>query len=278
MAWHDIGHGADEVSYWQWRSALNGQEEIHGTLVAPDGEPVPLLEEVTQTAKEFGEVQSAFRGTRVVSQVALLADYDSRRAIGWQKHTEKYDQFAILKGYYHALRKLAQSIDIVSVQAGSGAGPVFDTEGTRRAPVGIREQWRAPGAGATVRIEGRVQGTDTFARAGVSGGGAGRARGTILCAGKRLCAGERSACERNVGRGRDFCLGGADQDDSDGGGSIAAVRQEQWMAGWATVRDHATSRAGADYLRWRRAGCEADDSSSGMDGEDINFKSESQDM
>src|SRR5580693_359668 len=43
-----------------------------------------------------------------------------------------------------------------SVQAGSGAGPVFDTEGTRRAPVGIREEWRAPGAGATVRIEGRV--------------------------------------------------------------------------------------------------------------------------
>jgi hypothetical protein len=51
-----------------------------------------------------------------------------------------------------------------------------------------------------------------------------------------------------------------------------------WMAGWATVRDHATSRAGADYLRWRRAGCEADDGSSGMDGEDINFKSEGQDM
>jgi beta-galactosidase len=28
MAWHDIGHGADEVGYWQWRSALNGQEEL----------------------------------------------------------------------------------------------------------------------------------------------------------------------------------------------------------------------------------------------------------
>jgi beta-galactosidase len=114
MAWHDIGHGADQVGYWQWRSALNGQEEIHGTLVAPDGEPVPLLEEVKQTAKEFAEAQSAFRGTRVVSQVALLADYDSRWAIEWQKHTQKYNQQAILKGCYQALRKLAQSIDIVS--------------------------------------------------------------------------------------------------------------------------------------------------------------------
>jgi len=114
MAWHDIGHGADEVGYWQWRSALNGQEEIHGTLVGPDGEPEPLLGEVAQTAKEFSDVQAAFRGTRVVSQVALLNDYESRWAIDWQKHTEKYDQFGILKSYYHALRRIAQSIDVVS--------------------------------------------------------------------------------------------------------------------------------------------------------------------
>ncbi len=117
MAWHDIGHGADEVGYWQWRSAWNGQEEIHGTLVGPDGEGVPLLAEVAQTAKEFEATQEAFRGARVISQVALLQDYDSRWAIQWQKHTSKYDQFGILKSYYGALRKLSQSIDIVSPYA-----------------------------------------------------------------------------------------------------------------------------------------------------------------
>ena len=114
MAWHDVGHGADEVSYWQWRSALNGQEEIHGTLVAPDGKAEPLLAEVAQAAKEFSKLQGAFQDTRVASDVALLQDYESRWAINWQKHTDKYDQFAILKSYYHALRKISQSIDIVS--------------------------------------------------------------------------------------------------------------------------------------------------------------------
>ena len=114
MAWHDVGHGSDEVGYWQWRSAYNGQEEIHGTLVGADGEPVPLLEEVAQTAKEFAAAQSAFRGTKVVSEVALLNDYESRWAIDWQKHTSKYDQSGILKSYYHALRHRAQSI--VSVE------------------------------------------------------------------------------------------------------------------------------------------------------------------
>jgi beta-galactosidase len=117
MAWHDVGHGADEVSYWQWRSALNGQEEMHGTLVGPDGEAEPLLSEVAKTADEFAKTESVFRGTRVVSQVALLSDYESRWAINWQKHTEKYDQFALLKSYYHTLRKLSQSIDIISPNA-----------------------------------------------------------------------------------------------------------------------------------------------------------------
>ena len=114
MAWHDIGHGADEVGYWQWRSALNGQEQLHGTLIGPDGEPVPLLDEVAQTAKEFAQTEAAFRGSRVISQVALLNDYESRWAIDWQKHTAKYNQFEILKSYYHSLRKLSQSIDIIS--------------------------------------------------------------------------------------------------------------------------------------------------------------------
>jgi beta-galactosidase len=114
MAWHAIGHGADEVGYWQWRSAMNGQEEIHGTLLGPDGEPVPLLTEVTQTAKEFSDVQAAFRGTRVVSEVAMLSDYESRWAVNWQKHTEKYDQLAFLRSSYAALRRISQSLDIVS--------------------------------------------------------------------------------------------------------------------------------------------------------------------
>jgi beta-galactosidase len=117
MAWHDVGHGADEVSYWQWRSALNGQEEMHGTLVGPDGDAEPLLAEVAQAAQEFMKTESAFRGTQVVSQVAILNDYESRWAIDWQKHTEKYDQFTLLKSYYQALRKLSQSIDIVSPDA-----------------------------------------------------------------------------------------------------------------------------------------------------------------
>lgn len=117
MAWQAIGHGADDVNYWQWRSALNGQEELHGFLVGPDGTPVPFLDEVSQTAAEFSRVQSYFRDTVPVSQVALLYSYDSHWAIQFQKHTEKYDDIKLLESYYSALRQIAQSVDVVSAYA-----------------------------------------------------------------------------------------------------------------------------------------------------------------
>ena len=117
MAWQAIGHGADDVNYWQWRSALNGQEEIHGVLVGPDGTAVPFLDEVSQTAHEFAKVESSFRDTAPLSQVALLYSYDSHWAIQFQKHTEKYDDIGLLKSYYRALRQISQSVDVVSAYA-----------------------------------------------------------------------------------------------------------------------------------------------------------------
>ncbi len=117
MAWQAIGHGADEVGYWQWRSALNGQEQYHGTLVGPDGTPVPLYEEVKTIGSEFAKVESSLRGTTPVSQVALLNSYDSRWAIDFQRHTTKYDQIGLLKNYYRYLQPLSQSIDVISPDA-----------------------------------------------------------------------------------------------------------------------------------------------------------------
>ena len=91
MAWHDIGHGADAVSYWQWRSALNGQEEYHGTLIGADGKPVPLYSEVAQVGKEFAAAGPALAGTSVQSDVAILQSYDSRWAINFQRHNNAFD-------------------------------------------------------------------------------------------------------------------------------------------------------------------------------------------
>ena len=113
MAWHDIGHGADTLSYWQWRSALNGQEQYHGTLLGPDGTPDPLYPEIVQIGHEFEKASPVLAGTSVKSEVAILHSYDSRWAIQWQKHNKNYDPVNEILSYYGPLRAEAQSVDVV---------------------------------------------------------------------------------------------------------------------------------------------------------------------
>lgn len=114
MAWHAIAHGADCVAYWQWRSALNGQEQYHGSLVGPDGEPVPVYAEAAQTGREFAQAAPVIAGTAPVAEVALIHDYDSRWAIDFNRFSNRYEQLEVLHSYYKALRQQTQSVDIVT--------------------------------------------------------------------------------------------------------------------------------------------------------------------
>jgi len=114
MAWHDVGHGAEAVEYWQWRSALNGQEQYHGVLVGADGTPVPLYTEVSQVGAEFARAAPALAGTTVHSEMAILQDYDSRWAINWQRHNQAFDPVDSLLGFYGPLRKLVRSVDVIA--------------------------------------------------------------------------------------------------------------------------------------------------------------------
>jgi beta-galactosidase len=117
MAWQAIGHGADAVEYWQWRSALNGQEQYHGTLVGPDGRPVPVYAEVAQIGVEFEKAGSALSGTTPVANVALLHDFDSRWAIDFQRHAAKFDPVEELVSFYRPLRENAQGVDVIAPAA-----------------------------------------------------------------------------------------------------------------------------------------------------------------
>jgi beta-galactosidase len=79
--WGYIGRGADLVSYWQWRDALNGGEQNHGAIVDVDGEPDPIYEEYKQLGEEFEKVAPYLKDTHVVSEVAILHAYPSRWAM-----------------------------------------------------------------------------------------------------------------------------------------------------------------------------------------------------
>jgi beta-galactosidase len=125
MAWQAVGHGADAVLYWQWRSALNGQEQYHGSLLGADGTPVPIYAEIAQVGAEFERFNEALAKSGFGSmtdatpraRVAILNSYDSNWAIDFQRHTNKFDYVTQVTDVYRAVEPLAQTVDIVSADA-----------------------------------------------------------------------------------------------------------------------------------------------------------------
>jgi beta-galactosidase len=114
MAWHAVGHGAEAVLYWQWRSALNGQEQYHGTLLDASGQPRPFFTEAKQLATDFSLVSEIIAGSKLESEVALLNCYDSRWSIQWQPHQKDFDYVGHFLNYYRPLAVQNISIDIIS--------------------------------------------------------------------------------------------------------------------------------------------------------------------
>lgn len=113
MAWHFVGHGAEAVCYWQWRSALGGQEQYHGSIVAPDGKPRPLFEEAAQVGREFAKAAPVLADARTRTPIALLCSYPDRWAINNQKHHHKFEAVEHLLSYYAPLRAAGYDLDVI---------------------------------------------------------------------------------------------------------------------------------------------------------------------
>lgn len=118
MAWQAVAHGADAILYWQWRSAPNGQEQYHGTLVGPDGLPMPIYDEIARTAAEFGRMRPFLASsTPVPAEVALVYSQESRWAIEQARHARDYDPVAIMKAWYRPFAVSGIAVDVVPPDA-----------------------------------------------------------------------------------------------------------------------------------------------------------------
>lgn len=117
MAWHAVAHGADAVLYWQWRSALGGQEQYHGTLVDQSGQPRPFYDEAQQLGRDFAAASSVLADSVPVADVALLNSYDNRWAIHWQRHHRDFDYVAHFNHYYRPVAARNIATDVISADA-----------------------------------------------------------------------------------------------------------------------------------------------------------------
>ncbi|MEL6503772.1 MAG: beta-galactosidase [Pseudomonadota bacterium] len=108
-----IAHGAEVVSYFRWRQAPFAQEQFHSGLNRPDNSPDVAFGEAAQVAEELQRLPEA---QAMQSKVALLFDYPSLWATEIQPQGADYDGFALLRQFYSVLRRLGQSVDIVSTK------------------------------------------------------------------------------------------------------------------------------------------------------------------
>jgi beta-galactosidase len=118
MVWHQVGHGAEAVLFWQWRSALGGQEQWHGTIVGPDGKPRPLYREISQIGREMATASKVLEGTVVKPRVAVAWSYRDRAAIETCRFHKDYDPWHLWRDQYGGVRQLGLDVDVIRADQG----------------------------------------------------------------------------------------------------------------------------------------------------------------
>ncbi|WP_293902605.1 beta-galactosidase [Phenylobacterium sp.] len=113
--WEAFAHGAEVVSYFRWRQAPFGQEQMHAGLNRPDNVLDQGGVEAGEVARElagFGEPEPCRR-----APVALVFSYEADWQFGVQPHARGFRWLQLAFEMYTALRRLGLDVDIVPPDA-----------------------------------------------------------------------------------------------------------------------------------------------------------------
>lgn len=112
---HTIANGADGVFFFPWMRFPFGSEQNHGAITDYDGQPSRIYRECQSLGKRLACVSHMIKGSKVVSEIALLYDFPSRwhmeHPSEWTGNTHVYLQH--LNKLYHSVRKLGYNCDAV---------------------------------------------------------------------------------------------------------------------------------------------------------------------
>jgi beta-galactosidase len=109
-----MAHGAELVSYFRWRQAPFGQEQLHAGLLRPDSEAAPGLGEAAQSARDIAALGAAGDPPK---SVALVFAYDADWITRIQPQGAGLSALWAAFECYSALRRLGLDVDIVPPDA-----------------------------------------------------------------------------------------------------------------------------------------------------------------
>ena len=113
-AFQSIAHGADGIVHFRWRAARRGAEEYWYGVLDHDDVPRARYEEFKKEGAEIGRVGAELLGSRVVSDIAVLHDFESEWAFEHQYFTREVNARAPLGHFFRAASELKHNIDFIS--------------------------------------------------------------------------------------------------------------------------------------------------------------------
>jgi beta-galactosidase len=114
IAYQQLAHGSDGQIWFRWRTCTVGREQYWHGLLGHDGKPLRRYQEAAQTAKEFRQLESHFRDTTPVCDVAILYDYDNLWSLNFQPGFTGNSLQTAIRRYYDALFRAGVNVDIVN--------------------------------------------------------------------------------------------------------------------------------------------------------------------
>ncbi len=105
-----MAHGAELVSYFRWRQAPFGQEQLHSGLTLPDRRDDTAADEVRTAAQE---IMALGVPGNVAKSVALLFSYEADWVIDTQPQGSSFRYVELAFAMYSGLRRLGLDVDIL---------------------------------------------------------------------------------------------------------------------------------------------------------------------
>ncbi len=108
--WEAAAHGAEVISYFRWRQAPFGQEQMHSGLRLPNRDVSDCAAEIKTAGRELAVLEGAQTNP---ASAALVFDYPSAWAWETQPQGREFDYFRLVYEFYVGLRRLGLSVDIL---------------------------------------------------------------------------------------------------------------------------------------------------------------------
>jgi beta-galactosidase len=119
-AFQSIAHGADGIVHFRWRAARRGAEEYWYGVLDHDDVPRARFQEFKKEGLEIGRVGPEVIGSKIVSDIAVVHDFEAEWAYEHQYLTREVNARAPLGHFFRAASEMKYNIDFISPEADFG--------------------------------------------------------------------------------------------------------------------------------------------------------------